>query len=280
MPELPEVETVCRALSPFVVGKQIGSVEFLSPKIRYPLKPVWKKYLKDEVITDVTRRAKFIVMSVKPYTILLHLGMTGVVRCVGDMTQEILQKHDHIKITFTDGSGIIFNDTRRFGQFDLVKIDELESHKSLVNLGFEPFDAELTPAVFHACITRSQRAIKLAIMDQKILVGVGNIYASESLYLAGIHPARSASSLSAVQSKKLLTAIRQVLKDAIYQGGSTLRDFRHTDGAVGYFQQQLNVYDREGEVCGQCDCPHGRRGAVEKITQGGRSTFFCSRKQK
>jgi formamidopyrimidine-DNA glycosylase len=280
MPELPEVETVCRALAPFMCGKQIERAEFLSPKIRNPLKPSWKKQVSGETVSAVTRRAKYIVIETDMRAILLHLGMTGVVRCVAQMKKDIPQKHDHVRIIFSDGSGIVFNDARRFGQFEVMARSQVFAHKSLINLGYEPFDPALTAASFHEIVTRSQRAIKLVIMDQFVIVGVGNIYASEALYKAGIHPARAAATLTHAESKKLLTAIRSVLKTAITKGGSTLRDFRHADGALGYFQHEFQVYDREGLGCGRCDCKKSQTLRVQKMTQGGRTTYFCPHKQK
>ncbi len=279
MPELPEVETVCRALHPFVKGKTITAVQFRSRKIRNVLKPSWRKLLTGQKIHHVTRRAKYILVHTDDFIILIHLGMTGVIRCVTRLEKEALQKHDHVTIFCHDGSGFVFNDARRFGQFEVIPHRLMKAHKALSLLGPEPFDPSLTAKTFHEKM-KGTRAIKLVIMDQAVLVGVGNIYASEALYLARIHPTRPAQSLTADESSRLLGSIRRVLKHAIEKGGSTLRDFKSVDGDLGYFQHHFHVYDREGDLCKKCVCDVKHSGGIQKITQGGRSTFFCATLQK
>jgi formamidopyrimidine-DNA glycosylase len=280
MPELPEVETVCRGLAMRMVGKRFTRVEQRRPDLRFPLPLDFPARLKDRRILAVRRRAKYLLIDLDDgHVILGHLGMSGRM-LISDSRPPALETHDHLIFELEDGACIRFNDARRFGMMDLVPLAELESHKLLRDLGPEPLGNDFNGPALAAALKGKKTPIKSAILDQKVVVGVGNIYASESLFRAGLSPKRLAATVQGDRAERLARAIKDVLVDAIAAGGSSLRDYVQADGELGYFQHQWKVYDREGQACPGCDCDLARTGGIRRFTQGGRSTFYCSRRQR
>lgn len=282
MPELPEVETVCRGLAKSLIGKCVTEVEQHRKDIRTPIPKNLRARLMGQKVTAVTRRAKYIQIFLdegekSKMVLLMHLGMSGRMNISPYPVKA--EKHDHLVFHFNDGTCVRFNDPRRFGGCDLVDVQDLPSHKWLKHLGIEPLDKIFTAAWLGQKLKDKTTSIKIALMDQRIVVGVGNIYASEALFRAGISPKRKAGACRAEQLEKLVPAIQKVLKEAIAAGGSSLRDYRQTDGELGYFQHQFAVYGREGEACPGCTCTIKKTGGIQRITQGGRSTFYCKTKQ-
>lgn len=274
MPELPEVETVRRGLEKALLGKRIDGIKTGTQRLRRPF-PAQLQNAVSARVEGLQRRAKYLLLKLDiNQTIVIHLGMSG--RLVIHPAQEKYTpaKHDHFVLTLQDGAKIVFNDARRFGLIDMVGDDVLAEHKLFSHLGPEPLEKEFTAAYLAEYLKGKKISIKLAIMDQKCVVGVGNIYASEALYRAGISPKRAAKSIKKAEIEKLVPAIKRVLEDAIKAGGSSLRDYVQADGELGYFQHNFNVYDRAGEKCRKCGA------AIKKITQGGRSTFYCPTHQK
>ena len=278
MPELPEVETVCRGLAASLKGKHIVEVEQHRKDIRTPLPANLPARLRGRKVLDVVRRAKYIQIFLDGGLVLLmHLGMSG--RMVITPQAVKAEKHDHLVFHFDDKTCVRFNDPRRFGGCDLATVQELPHHKWIKDLGIEPLGKELTPEWLQEKFKGKTTTIKIAIMDQHLVVGIGNIYAAEALFLAGISPKRKAGACKPEQLKKLVPAIQKVLKAAIAAGGSSLRDYRQTNGELGYFQHSFAVYGREGEACPNCICDVKKTGGIQRITQGGRSTFYCKTKQ-
>jgi len=278
MPELPEVETVCRGLAKSLIGKRISKTEQHRRDLRAPMPHDLATRLKGQVVTGVSRRAKYILIALDGGdTLILHLGMSG--RLLITPQAEKAGKHDHLVFHFDDQTCVRFNDPRRFGLCDLVKQDEVADHKWFRHLGIEPLGKELTTAWLREKFQGKTTSIKTALMDQRIVVGIGNIYASEALFHAGISPKRKAGACSTAHLEKLVPAIRKVLNAAIAAGGSSLRDYRQTNGELGYFQHNFAVYDREGQACPACTCDLSKTGGVQRITQGGRSSFYCKTKQ-
>lgn len=271
MPELPEVETTCRGIRPHIESHKITSVDVHNGSLRWPVSDEIYQ-LRDVTVTAVKRRAKYILIEIdSDKHLLLHLGMSGSLRI--SAPEEELRKHDHLVFHMSNGLEMRYQDPRRFGCALWVDAD-FESHKLFKKLGPEPLSDDFTLKLFIESCAKRDKAIKLHIMDNATVVGVGNIYACESLHIAGIHPGRSASKISKTRLEKLYNAIRMVLTRSIEQGGTTLRDFLHSDGQPGYFQQQLEVYGREGEECRSC------QSLIKRITQGQRSTFYCPKCQR
>lgn len=280
MPELPEVETVCRGLVPVLARKTIQKAFVYTPKIRVPVPKGLAGIVEGRRVVSISRRAKYILIHLHDETVLIiHLGMTGTIRFFDNHVTYKKIKHDHLLLGLDNGKAMVFNDPRRFGMILHVKKSELETHASFRHLGPEPLEKEFTPKALQEALRGRKTAIKIALMDQTIVVGVGNIYASEALFRAGISPLRPAGDVSLPELKKLHAAIRAVLEEAIQSGGSTLRDYRKTDGELGYFQHKFRVYEHEGEACKGCKCSINRTGGIKKIVQGGRSTYYCPRKQ-
>jgi len=271
MPELPEVETVMRALEPHVKGSIIASAKVLSPALRIPLLQDMEKTISSQEIISIKRRAKYLLFELSSsLTMVVHLGMTGKLTIVAKSHTPV--KHDHVIIYLNDRA-LVYNDPRRFGLIDLIKTNELLSHKLFANLGPEPFDKDFTACYLQEKLKARRVPIKVAIMDNKVLVGVGNIYASEALFLAGLSPLRKANDLSLPECERLVAAIKRVLQDAIDSGGSSIRDFVSIDNNKGYFQHNFALYGKAGGNCRNCFA------SIVKIYQGGRATFFCSRCQ-
>jgi formamidopyrimidine-DNA glycosylase len=279
MPELPEVETVRRGLEKELIGARFVTVEARRADLRAPLPKRLDARLRGRRIEAIARRAKYILMALdNGDTLLLHLGMSG--RIILSKTRKAPEKHDHLILTFDNGVTLHFNDPRRFGLCDLVAKGKLAQHKLLRHLGLEPLGKDLTPAALAALFKGRKRNIKDTLMDQQLLAGIGNIYASEALFYAGINPRRAAGRCTKEQLAKLAPAIREVLTDALASGGSTLRNYRHANGDIGAFQHRFAVYDRRGKRCPGCACDPAKTGGIRQITQGARSSFYCPVKQK
>lgn len=282
MPELPEVETVMQGLRSFLEGRKISHVECRSPSLRKPLPSMELQGLCGLRILPLRRRAKYILV---PFahgkTLVAHLGMTGsftvfLPEQVPDMQ---LDRHDHVVVTMEDGTTIVYRDPRRFGVMDVLASDTLSTTGYFADLGPEPLEDSFTAERLLTVLRTRKSAIKPALMDQSMVVGVGNIYASEALYLSGIHPETPANQISLERMAVLVQKIKAILTAAIQSGGSTLRDYRRVGGERGYFQFQFSVYDRAGQACPDCTCSLKRTGGIQRIVQSGRSTFFCPVKQ-
>ncbi|MDF1585732.1 bifunctional DNA-formamidopyrimidine glycosylase/DNA-(apurinic or apyrimidinic site) lyase [Marinimicrococcus flavescens] len=266
MPELPEVETVMRALAVRLVGRRFTEIVQRRPDLRFPLPERLAVRLEGRSLTGFARRAKFIQAFLDDgNALLLHLGMSG--RLLLDAPPA--GRHEHLTFTFDDGTVLRFVDPRRFGLLDLWPAAGLPRHRLLAGLGLEPLDGGLTAGRLRALLAGRQVAVKTAIMDQRLIVGVGNIYASEALFRAGIAPRRLACDIGARRAARLAAAIPQVLEHAIASGGSSLRDYVQTSGELGNFQSDFRVYGREDAPCVDCARP------IRRIVQGGRATFFC-----
>lgn len=275
MPELPEVETVRRGLAPHLVGRRIVRVDQRRPDLRWPMPPDLVQVLTGAQVTGLRRRSKYILADLdRDAALLLHLGMSGRVRIEGEGLGQfhhdpaVLPRHDHLVLTTEDGTTITLNDARRFGAVDLVRSQD---HPLLAALGPEPLDDDFTPARLAAALAGRRTPIKAALLDQRIVAGLGNIYVCEALFRAGIHPTRPAGRIGPDRVARLHAAIREVLWQAIEAGGSSLRDHRQTSGELGYFQHSFRVYGREGQPCLREGCG----GTLKRIVQGGRSTWYC-----
>lgn len=279
MPELPEVETVCRALSSVMVGQTVSELIINRPNLRFPLPERFANRLEGKKIQKLERRAKYLSFTFDSgLRLLSHLGMSGTYRILeGEDVDEIaLIKHDHVVFVLSSGVVIAYNDPRRFGYMVLCEADEYESHPLVKEIGVEPFSEVLTFEYLEASFKGKKTPIKNALLDQKIIAGLGNIYVSEILFGAHIHPKRMAGSLNRNEIRALIPETRNVLERAIAAGGSTLKDHRLPDGELGYFSHEFMVYGRASEACLKPECG----GEIEKIVQGGRSSFYCSRCQK
>ena len=265
MPELPEVETTRRGITPYVKKQQVQNVVIRQASLRWPVPLNLKQKLKDQTIKDIQRRAKYLLFVTQAGHLIIHLGMSGSLRMV--KSKAIPNKHDHIDIVFNKKT-LRFHDPRRFGAVLWTSKDPLQ-HKLLKNLGPEPLSEEFTGAHLYQHAQGKKINVKPFIMNAHIVVGVGNIYASESLFLSGIHPQRSAGRISLARYEILAENIKQVLTHAIELGGTTLRDFVREDGKPGYFANKLNVYKQTGMPCPVCKKPI----KVRTISQ--RSSFFC-----
>lgn len=277
MPELPEVETVMRGLSPVMLNNKIASVTLNRKDLRIPFNKSFKKDIAGQEVIALSRRAKYILIELNNQKLLaIHLGMSGRMTILSKKDKYEPQKHDHVIFQMKDGARIIYNDPRRFGMIFTLSETELEIHKSFSHLGPEPLSNNFSGAYLKEKLKNKQSAIKQAILDQTNVVGVGNIYACEALYMAGISPTKKCNAVSHAKYEELATTIREVLTKAIKAGGSTLKDFRHADGELGYFQHNFTVYDQEGQDCSHSQCT----AKIKRIVQGGRSTFYCTKCQK
>lgn len=282
MPELPEVETVRRGLSPVMAGRRIVRAEARRPDLRFPLPARFSARLDGARIEAVDRRAKYLVLPLDTgEALIMHMGMSGrfsvveggIARGFGDYVYDTGAdpKHDHVLLHLEDGRAVVFNDPRRFGYMDLVAAARTDACAHFVRMGPEPLGNGFDAAVLGAALAGRRTAIKPALLDQRIVAGLGNIYVCEALFRARVSPMRPAGALTPSETERLVAAIRDVLTEAIEAGGSTLRDFAAADGTLGGFQERFDVYDREGEPC-HCGAAHG---TVERFVQGGRSTFHC-----
>jgi formamidopyrimidine-DNA glycosylase len=269
MPELPEVETSRRGIAPWLEDMRICKVVVRERRLRWPVPREIDDHLPGQVIRSLQRRAKYLLFVTDAGTAIMHLGMSGSVRIID--AGEPAGKHDHVDIEVASGKALRLRDPRRFGC--LLWAEDIRQHKLLSNLGPEPLGADFDGDYLWQSSRGRRLSIKQFIMNAAVVVGVGNIYASESLFRAGIHPKRRADRVSRARMDLLVRAIKNVLETAIDAGGTTLRDFYHSDGEPGYFQQELTVYGREGEPCRSCKSP------VSSCVQGQRSTFYCKRCQ-
>ena len=283
MPELPEVETVRRGLAPVMEGQRIVAADVRRPDLRWPLPERMADRLRGQRVDRLRRRSKYILADLSSgETLIVHLGMSGRMLVSGAMLGEFHhdhpapEKHDHVVLDMEGGARITFNDARRFGAMDLVASDGVEGHWLLAALGPEPFGNGFDEDYLVSRLRGRNTPIKAALLDQRIVAGLGNIYVCEVLHRAGISPKRNAGRIGEARVRALVPIIRQVLAEAIEAGGSSLRDYRRADGELGYFQHTFRVYDREGEPC----VTEGCQGTVARIVQSGRSSFFCARCQR
>jgi formamidopyrimidine-DNA glycosylase len=275
MPELPEVETVRRGLALRISGRRIVRAELRRPDLRRPFPPALGERLDGALIGALGRRGKYILVELDTDgLLLLHLGMSG--RITTGSAALPAAPHDHVVLTLDDGTVIRFNDPRRFGLIDYITRGEVARHPLLAGLGPEPLEPGFDGAYLGAALASKLTPIKAALLDQRVVAGLGNIYVCEALFRAGLSPRRLAASIGRVRAERLAVAIRSVLTEAIAAGGSSLRDYVQADGALGYFQHHWAVYGREGEPCPSCNCSEG----VRRIVQSGRSTFFCAKRQR
>jgi len=279
MPEIPEVETVRRGLVPVMEGARIERADVNRPDLRWPFPERMAERLTGARVERLWRRSKYIMADLDTgETLLVHLGMSGrmTVSCgdpLGRFVHEhpAAEAHDHVVFHMAPGARITFNDPRRFGAMDLMSTEGVPDHKLIAVLGPEPLGNGFHEDHLIAAFRGKNTPVKAALLDQSILAGLGNIYVCESLFRAGISPKRKAGQISAQRVATLVLVIRDVLRDAIAAGGSSLRDFRQADGELGYFQHSFDVYGREGDTCRRAGCD----GTVRRIVQSGRSSFYC-----
>ena len=286
MPELPEVETVRRGLQPVVEGARIERVEQRRPDLRFPFPERFTARLEGRTVTALGRRAKYLTFHLDDgLTMIAHLGMSGSFRIEkGDRAivpgefhyeRSKAEAHDHVAFHLTTPRGepvtVIFNDPRRFGFMLFAERGELDTHPMLAGLGIEPTGNALGGETLADLLAGRNAPLKAALLDQRVIAGLGNIYVSEALWRARLSPRRRAGTVTGQRAERLATAIREVIADAVAAGGSSLRDHIQADGSLGYFQHSFSVYDREGEPCPRMEC----NGVVRRIVQSGRSTFYC-----
>jgi formamidopyrimidine-DNA glycosylase len=271
MPELPEVETSRRGIEPFLLNRKIKNITIRQHSLRWPIPNNLAELATGKVIRAVSRRAKYIYLILDNGTIIIHLGMSGSLRICTDKVPA--ERHDHIDIQVSSNKILRLRDPRKFGCVLWTK-DSVENHKLIKPLGPEPLDNAFTAEYLHSKANKRTCSIKSFIMNSHMVVGVGNIYASESLFKAGINPKRKAGSVSIARLEKLVGAIELTLRESIEQGGTTLKDFTSENGQPGYFAQKLLVYGKAGEDCTVCGKP------IKQITQQARSTFYCTQCQR
>ena len=291
MPELPEVETVRLGLAPALVGARFARVHLRRPNLRFPFPERFAARLEGRAVTDLARRAKYLVAGLDSgESLILHLGMSGRFDVAlpdgrnlspGDFYLEGAlgnAKHDHVVMAMSNGATVTYNDVRRFGFMDLVPTESLGTCRHFAGMGIEPLSDALTPQAVARLFRGRITPLKAALLDQRLIAGLGNIYVCEALHRAGLHPETPAGSLAKADgtptpgAKHLTRVIGEVLREAVAAGGSTLRDYAHTDGGSGAFQHAFRVYDRVGQPCGAKGCT----GTIGRIVQSGRSTFFCA----
>ena len=283
MPELPEVETVMRGIEPAMTGYKIDQLILNRPDLRWPFPGGMAERVSGTKVLGLRRRSKYILADLDSNeTLLIHLGMSGRILVSGDPLGNFvhdhppIEKHDHVIFSMENGARITFNDPRRFGAMDLLDTNSGDAHPLLRNIGPEPFGNEFHEDYLVNILKKKNSPIKSALLDQRIVAGLGNIYVCEVLFRAGISPKKLASKISAKRTAPMVAIIRDVLGEAIQAGGSTLKDFRHSDGELGYFQHTFKVYGREGEACTNTDCD----AKIKRIVQSGRSSFYCPKCQR
>ncbi len=281
MPELPEVETVRRGLTPAMEGRRIVRAEVRRPDLRFPFPEKMAKRLTGAQILAMGRRAKYLLAELDTgETLIMHLGMTGRFTISGgavgvfETETGVNPKHDHVVLELDDGGIITFNDPRRFGFFDMWRGAELDEYPAFAAMGPEPISNAFSGAYLRAAMKGKKTPIKSALLDQAVVAGLGNIYVCEALFRSGISPKRMAMSIGAERAERLAVAVREVIVEAIAAGGSSISDFAATDGSLGYFQHGFAVYGREGQDCTTCG------GEIKRLVQSGRSTFYCGKCQR
>ena len=286
MPELPEVETVCRGLRPVLEGRRLSRVEQRRPDLRFPFPPELARRLEGRRILRIARRAKYILIDLEPAdgeaeVLLCHLGMSGrMTLCSAPF--EPFDKHDHLVLETEDGGQVRFNDARRFGFVDLYPASAMDEHPMLKDLGPEPLGNAFNGPTLAAALKGKRTPIKAALLDQRVVAGLGNIYVCEALFDARLSPRRQAYTVQGDRADRLAAAVRAVLLRAIEAGGSSLRDYVQASGELGYFQHQWSVYGKEGEPCPRCELGDAAKTPcrIARIVQSGRSTFYCGRTQR
>jgi formamidopyrimidine-DNA glycosylase len=272
MPELPEVETIRLGLVPVLSGRRLVRVNARRADLRVPLPRNFNDRLTGRRVGTLRRRAKYLLLDLDAgETLIIHLGMSGRFTVHPSGVSSTPGKHDHVIFETEDGSRVVFTDHRRFGLMLLAETKGLGNHQLFAGLGPEPLHDEFTAALLSAALAGKRAPIKAALLDQRVIAGLGNIYVCEALFRARISPKRLGASVAGVRTTRLVPAIKEVLQAAIEAGGSTLRDYAHTDGELGYFQDHFAVYDREGLGCSRKEC----EGTVVRIVQSGRSTYYC-----
>ncbi|MBU2937103.1 MULTISPECIES: bifunctional DNA-formamidopyrimidine glycosylase/DNA-(apurinic or apyrimidinic site) lyase [Pacificibacter] len=278
MPELPEVETVRRGLEPSMTDAVITRADVNRPDLRWPFPDNMAERLTGARVLQLRRRSKYILADLDTAeTLLIHLGMSGRMTVSGDLLGQFVHehpnliKHDHVVFHLDNGARVTFNDPRRFGAMDLLDTATAEAHPLLAKIGPEPLGNDFNEGHLAKVLKTKNTPIKTALLDQSLIAGLGNIYVCEALFRAGIDPTVKAKDISSESVTALVPIIREILLEAIEAGGSSLKDFRQAGGELGYFQHSFRVYGREGENCATLDCA----SAVQRITQSGRSTFFC-----
>ena len=278
MPELPEVETVRRGLLPVMEGARLTRTDVNRPDLRWPFPDRMAERLTDVTITRLRRRSKYILIDLSSgETLIVHLGMSGRILISGDPLGQyhrehpVPEKHDHVVFHLANGGRVTFNDPRRFGAMDLVATEAAEHHKLLAVLGPEPLGNAFNEDYLVATLKGRRTPIKSALLDQRVVAGLGNIYVCEVLFRAGISPLRKVDRIANKRVASLVPLIRDVLGEAIEAGGSSLKDYRQADGELGYFQHRFQVYDQEGNPCQTPDC----NGIISRTVQSGRSSFYC-----
>lgn len=280
MPELPEVETVCRGLRPVLEGRRLARVVQRSPALRWPFPAGLEDRLTGRTVTAVARRAKYILLHLDDGGVLLaHLGMSGRM-VVAEDPEAPFEPHDHLVLVTDAGAQVRLNDPRRFGIVEMTSDTALAAHRLLRHLGPEPLDPAFDGPALAARLDGRRTPIKAALLDQTTVAGLGNIYVCEALFFAGISPRRQARAVQGKRAADLAAAIRRVLERAVEAGGSSLRDYRQSSGELGMFQHAWAVYGREGEACPGCTCDPALTGGIRRIVQSGRSTFYCARRQR
>lgn len=280
MPELPEVETIRRGLIPVLVGHTLVRVVARRRDLRVALPDDFGRRLTGRRVQSIGRRAKFLLIGLdSDDALLVHLGMSGRLR-VYDGAKPPLEAHDHVIFTTEAGAEVRFHDPRRFGLMALCDRARPLEHPFLAHLGPEPLAPGFDGEALAARLAGRRTSIKAALLDQRVVAGLGNIYACESLFRAGLSPKRTAATVQGERAARLAKAIRAVLKEAIAAGGSSLRDHRRPSGELGYFQHRFAVYGREGSRCPGCTCDVRRTGGIRVLVQGARSTFYCPTKQR
>jgi len=280
VPELPEVETVVRGLRPHLEGRRLARVVQRRADLRFPLPENFAARLEGRRVLGIGRRAKYILVQLEGgETLLCHLGMSGRM-VLARNNGAPFEPHDHVVFETETGEVIRFNDARRFGMMDLVASDQLASHKLLRDLGPEPLGNRFDGKSLAVALRNRRTPIKAALLDQKVVAGLGNIYVCEALFFAGLSPRRQAYTVQGARAERLAWAVRDVLMRAIEAGGSSLRDFVQADGELGYFQHHWAVYDREGQACPDCVCDLAARGGIRRLVQSARSTFYCPTRQR
>jgi formamidopyrimidine-DNA glycosylase len=278
MPELPEVETVRRGLAPVMEGEVIARAEVRRPDLRWPFPPDMAERLTGARVDRLRRRSKYLLADLSTgETLLMHLGMSGRMLVSGDPLGRFVHdhpapaKHDHVVLNMESGARITFNDPRRFGIMDLMPTEAAEAHRLLAALGPEPLGNAFHEAHLVGALRARRTPVKAALLDQRVVAGLGNIYVCEALFRGGIAPTRRTDRIAAARIAALVPAIRDVLRDAIAAGGSSLRDYRQADGELGYFQHRFDVYGRTGQPCRTPGCT----AAIRRTVQSGRSSFHC-----